>query len=248
MSGAKKELNQIKFDDELNLKLLKQYHDCKDAKIRDKIILNNRPLIMYVLSKLYPKNILQNVIKNEIIDDLLQEGTVGLMEALERFDVSLGYKFSTYASWWVRHSISNYLLNYLPEIKIPNHIRIAETKINKYLFDQKKSIEELSDCDLKELDMTRKMAESVKKAMATKKNISLSQEVSSDSKGLKYQDFIIEPIEETSESFDKEKVMTIVKNVLKNMPKKRRTALLLRYGVLKEENFNFGEIDGQKEK
>ena len=53
-------------------------------------------------------------------DDIVQEGNLGLLRAVETFDIDLGYKFSTYATWWIRQAISRALLNFDP-IRIPVH-------------------------------------------------------------------------------------------------------------------------------
>ena len=63
------------------------------------------------------------------INDLVQEGNLGLMKAVDKYDVTLGFKFSTYASWWIRQSITRAIANQGRTIRIPVH---KNEKLNKY--------------------------------------------------------------------------------------------------------------------
>jgi RNA polymerase primary sigma factor len=86
----------------------------KVSLIKSKILRSNLRLVIYVVKK-YSHNA-----RNLQDADLIQEGNIGLMKAIDKYEWSRGYKFSTYAIWWIRQSVYKAMVNQEREIRIPS--------------------------------------------------------------------------------------------------------------------------------
>ncbi len=95
--------------------------------------------------------------------DLIQEGNLGLMKAVERYDYKRGFRFSTYASWWIRHAISRALADKGREVRLPVHMIDAQhrlTKARRQLtgkLGRQPTTEELAEATNMPLDKVEKM-------------------------------------------------------------------------------------------
>lgn len=218
-----------------NIELFKQYKNCTSKtkrKIRDKLIVKNQPLVIHIINKYY-----ERALDNYEREDMVQEGTLGLMSAIEAFDVSLGYQFSTYAAWWIRHSINQYLRSD-NIISIPPHIKSAQSKLIKELNVFSDYNEE---CGASLIDKMReflsredsgftpRMSDSILKSMFTN-NITLMSTLSSTPDCL----ITDESPESGSTSIDSRKVILSAARALDRLTNRERNVLLLRFNIINE--------------
>lgn len=162
----------------------------KKTRLRNKLVEKNIPLVYHTLKK-YFSNQLDDAgkgIGGATRDDLVQEGTLGLMSAVDGFDPSLGWKFSTYAAWWIRQSIKNHITESNSLIKTPTHIRASANKLFGHMSNQissetegsaaknyspyaslstREDFNERMNASAKELGYTEKLKNNIKCSMVT---------------------------------------------------------------------------------
>ena len=195
----------------------------KEAQIaKKKLIQANLRLVVSIAKKYTGQGIL--------FMDLVQEGSLGLIKAAQRFDYTKGFKFSTYATWWIKQTIIRAIANSSRSIRIPVHmsdkIRMLKKAMVKLSVD---SGREPTDCELGDyLKMDEKKIKAIKKAMI-KEPVSLDTPVAQD---LCLEDYIADCESKMPEiNTEKEFLNKDIIGILDILNQKERFILINRFGL-----------------
>ncbi len=116
--------------------------EAKAQRAKDELVLANQRLVVHIAGKYVNRGL--------PFLELVQEGNLGLMRAVDKFDYRRGYKFSTYGTWWIRHAISRAIANQSRTIRLPVHIRdeirrlVSESQRHVMEFGREPTTEELA--------------------------------------------------------------------------------------------------------
>ena len=191
---------------------------------KQQLINSNLRLVIYVIKRYFYEKI-----TNDNFLDLVQEGNLGLIKAVDKFDISKGYKFSTYAIFWIRQAINKYIIERAAMIRKPAHIVEKINKVLKYQHEYRRTYgEEPTEYKISE-ELGFKVQEVEKILKVSQEVLSLDHTISTMSEEV-LGDFIVD-----NDSWSDEIIYRIdynmIKEPIKEMLSERNYQILLyRFG------------------
>jgi RNA polymerase primary sigma factor len=213
-----------------------RFHEIKKAK--EQFAKSNLRLIISIARKYAPRGAL--------LADLIQEGNLGLLKAIEKFDYRRGFKFSTYATWWIRQSITKYLAEHTRTIRIPVHIIETIYKISKIVstkfyqeYGRDPTIEDLANITGMSIERLNQIFKYVKQPLSLEANIHHDEDTT-----------LLEFIEDGNSTRPDEytfnnELSEKVRILLSTLSSREEKVIRLRFGIGEKEACTLEEV-GQK--
>lgn len=212
--------------------LFKQYEGGgpEADKARKKLVESNLRLVSSIAKNYKNANI--------PLADLIQEGNIGLLKAIERFDHKRGFRFSTYATWWIKQAINQHITGRRRIIRLPAHAASLQRKLMQAIEEYKEQM----GCDPSEEELISLVGASevvVRATLASGRNvISLNQPTGAGSDAESSGTLSDKIVDESPSPFEKVamgELVDIVKGVLTSLSDKETAILRLRFGLVEED-------------
>lgn len=196
-----------------------------DVQAKKQLIKANLKLVVTIAKKAIHMS-------NLPMTDLIQEGNMGLIVAADKFNYKLGYKFATYASWWIKQSMFKAISEQSHCMKIPVYIQETLSRFSKL----KREMERESNSQVKTEDVAKRMNISAEKIdtflNAYSKTISIESGLeNSDGKEMNIADIIEDKKASATQEVEFEDLKTDILNVISTLKEREQEVVKLRYGL-----------------
>ncbi len=196
-----------------------------DVEAKQKLIKANLKLVVTIAKKAIHMSNLPMI-------DLIQEGNLGLMAAAEKFNYKLGYKFATYASWWIKQAMFKAISEQSHCMKIPVYIQETLSRFSKL----KREMEHENNCQVKTEEVAKKMNIEPDKIetflSAYSKTISIESGLeNSDGKEMNIADIIQDEKASATKEVEYENLKTDILNVISTLKEREQEVVKMRYGL-----------------
>ena len=205
-------------------------------KAKDRLVQTNLRLVVSIAKKYVGQGVL--------FMDMVQEGSLGLMRATERFDYRKGFKFSTYATWWIRQTIIRAIANTSRTVRIPVHMFDKIRILKKIMYELSSQLgREPSDAELaQKMDLSKLKIANIKKAMI-REPISLDMQIGDE---LFLDDYVPDTLHKSPYGETVEELLSQdIEKVLGFLTEREQAILIERFGIYGTKQKTLEEL-GQK--
>lgn len=207
-----------------------------DVWARNQVIENNMSLVKKIAAKSIQKSALSD-------SDLIQEGIFGLVTAIEKFDLTLGYKFSTYATWWVKQAMFKAISEQSYALNIPVYIQETLSRYNK----TKQEMEQKENKEVSKKEVAKKMNLSEEKIdtflNCFNRALSIEQGANlTDNKELTLAEIIEDEKQNVERSVIDIELKKDIKRALDILKEKEKNVITLRFGLDNSQKKTLEEI------